>query len=143
MSIEEHLCKRSHPLNVHASARQYNFPGVRVQSCYVNVPTKLCSVSRKTPFEQAWEEYRTTIKSSQTKKVKFIERCSQFASEWRDPVLAINEAITEVESQNYQKQSQKVVSKYLLPFVDALQGFTGIVDALSEFRARRKCPSGY
>ncbi|KAG1898128.1 uncharacterized protein F5891DRAFT_982041 [Suillus fuscotomentosus] len=90
----------------------------------------------KTPFEQAWEEYRTTIKSSQTKKVKFIERCSQFASEWRDPVIAINEAITEVEGQHSQKQSQKVVSKYLLPFVDALEGFTGIVDALSEFYAR-------
>ncbi|KAG1797749.1 uncharacterized protein HD556DRAFT_1288892 [Suillus plorans] len=89
--------------------------------------------SEKTPFEQAWEEYRTTINSSQTEKVKFIEKCSKFASEWHDPVTAINEAITEVEtrSQDYQKQSRKVVRAYLLPFMNALTSFTGIVDSLT------------
>lgn len=101
-----------------------------IHSTFMHQPD-ITTSQEKTPFEQAWEEYHTTIKSSQTKKVKFIEKCSQFASEWRDPVIAINEAITEVESQNYQKQSQKVVSKYLFPFVDALEGFTGIVDALT------------
>ncbi|KAG1749235.1 hypothetical protein EDB19DRAFT_1942102 [Suillus lakei] len=87
--------------------------------------------SEKTPFEQAWEVYCTTINSSQNKKVKFIEKCSQFASEWRDPAAAINEAITEAESQDYQKQSRKMVRTYLLPFMNALTGFTGIVDALT------------
>ncbi|KAG2096525.1 uncharacterized protein F5147DRAFT_716462 [Suillus discolor] len=100
--------------------------------------------SKKTLFEQAWEEYRTTINSSQIKKVKFIEKCSKFASEWHDPVTAINEAITEVEtrSQDYQRQSRKVVRTYLLPFMNALTSFTGIVDSLSQFFARRRCPPG-
>ncbi|KAG1898125.1 uncharacterized protein F5891DRAFT_1148495 [Suillus fuscotomentosus] len=89
--------------------------------------------SKKTLFEQAWEEYRTTINSSQIKKVNFIEKCSKFASEWHDPVTAINEAITEVEtrSQDYQNQSRKVVRAYLLPFMNALTSFIGIVDSLT------------
>lgn len=87
--------------------------------------------SEKTPFELAWEAYRATIKSSQTKKLKFIEKCSKVTSELCDPAAAINEAITEAENQDSQKQSRKVVRVYLLPVLNVLTGFTGIVDALT------------
>jgi hypothetical protein len=93
------------------------------------------SVSRKTVFEQAWEEYRTTINSPQTKKVKFIEKRSKFASEWHDPSTAINEAITEVEtrSQDYQKQVPEGGSRVSAPIherSDELHWYRGFNESI-------------